>query len=161
MSNHSHPLTPDEFRDIYSKVPRLTVEVVIRSPAGVLLTLRDIEPCRGLWHLPGGTVRFGEKLFDAVRRVAATELGIDVVAAHPLGYIEYPSHHENGLDSPVGIAFDVVDYTGVPTPRRRSHRHAMVHRTAAGHASRAGGLPALALRRRVHRPHRISAAPVS
>lgn len=114
MSDHSHPLTRDEFRDIYSKVPRLTVEVVVRSPAGVLLTLRDIEPCRGLWHLPGGTVRFGEKLVDAVRRVAAKEVGIDVVAAHPLGYIEYPSHHENGLDSPVGIAFDVVDYTGVP-----------------------------------------------
>ena len=114
MSDHPHPLTRDEFRDIYSKVPRLTVEVVVRSPAGVLLTLRDIEPCRGLWHLPGGTVRFGEKLVDAVRRVAAREVGIDVVAAHPLGYIEYPSHHENGLDSPVGIAFDVVDYTGVP-----------------------------------------------
>lgn len=114
MSDHPHPLTRDEFRDIYSKVPRLTVEVVVRSPAGVLLTLRDIEPCRGLWHLPGGTVRFGEKLVDAVRRVAATEVGIHVVAAHPLGYIEYPSHHENGLDSPVGIAFDVVDYTGVP-----------------------------------------------
>lgn len=114
MSDHSHPLTRDEFRDIYSKVPRLTVEVVVRSPAGVLLTLRDIEPCRGLWHLPGGTVRFGEKLVDAVRRVAAKEVGIDVVAAHPLGYIEYLSHHENGLDSPVGIAFDVVDYTGVP-----------------------------------------------
>ena len=114
MSDHSHPLTRDEFRDIYSKVPRLTVEVVVRSPAGVLLTLHDIEPCRGLWHLPGGTVRFGEKLVDAVRRVAAREVGIDVVAAHPLGYIEYPSHHENGLDSPVGIAFDVVDYTGVP-----------------------------------------------
>ena len=114
MSDHSHPLTRDEFRDIYSKVPRLTVEVVVRSPAGVLLTLRNIEPCRGLWHLPGGTVRFGEKLVDAVRRVAAKEVGIDVVAAHPLGYIEYPSHHENGLDSPVGIAFDVVDYTGVP-----------------------------------------------
>ncbi|BBX52871.1 hypothetical protein GCM10009645_12010 [Mycolicibacterium poriferae] len=114
MSDHPHPLTRDEFRDIYSKVPRLTVEVVVRSPAGVLLTLRDIEPCRGLWHLPGGTVRFGEKMVDAVRRVAAKEVGIDVVAAHPLGYIEYPSHHENGLDSPVGIAFDVVDYTGVP-----------------------------------------------
>lgn len=116
MNNHPHPLTPDEFRDIYSKVPRLTVEVVLRSPAGVLLTLRDIEPCRGLWHLPGGTVRFGEKLLDAVRRVAGRELGIEVVAARPLGYIEYPSHHENGLDSPVGIAFEVVDYTGVIHP---------------------------------------------
>lgn len=116
MSNQTHPLTPDEFRDIYSKVPRLTVEVVIRSPAGVLLVLRDIEPCRGLWHLPGGTVRFGERLSDAVRRVAARELGIDVVAAHPLGYIEYPSHHENGLDSPVGIAFEIADYTGVIHP---------------------------------------------
>ena len=55
------PLPKDEFDWIFSRVPRLTVEVVISEPGrGVLLSLRDIEPCRGMWHLPGGTVRFGE-----------------------------------------------------------------------------------------------------
>ncbi len=112
MSSNQHPLTQEEFRHIYGKVPRLTVEIVIRSNDGVLLTLRNIEPCRGLWHLPGGTVHFGEKLTAAVQRIAKRELSIDVSATQLLGYIEYPSHYDNGLDSPVGIAFDVVGYTG-------------------------------------------------
>ena len=100
------PLPKDEFDWIFSRVPRLTVEVVISTPErGVLLSLRDIEPCRDLWHLPGGTVRFGEPLVEAVARVARDELRLSVDVGEMLGYIEYPSHHENGLDSPVGLAF--------------------------------------------------------
>jgi ADP-ribose pyrophosphatase YjhB (NUDIX family) len=99
------PLTEREFREIYAKVPRLTVEVVIQSPLGILLTKRTEGPCSGLWHIPGGTVRFGEALITAVRRVASTELGVEIEAGPLLGYIEYPSHYLNGLDSPVGIAF--------------------------------------------------------
>lgn len=114
MSSDERALTPEEFRCIFGKVPRLTVEVILRSDDGVLLTLRNIEPCKGLWHLPGGTVYFGEKLTEAVRRVANRELGIHVTATKLLGYIEYPSHYENGLDHPVGIAFEVTDYSGVP-----------------------------------------------
>jgi len=99
------PLTEQEFREIYAKVPRLTVEVVIQSPLGILLTKRTRGPCSGLWHIPGGTVRFGEPLVAAVMRVASMELGLEVDAGPLLGYIEYPSHYLNGLDSPVGIAF--------------------------------------------------------
>ncbi len=72
------PLPQDEFDWIFSRVPRLTVEVVIASSdRGVLLALRDFGPCKGLWHLPGGTVRFGEPVTEAVRRVARDELGLD------------------------------------------------------------------------------------
>ncbi len=100
------PLPKQEFDSIYRRVPRLTVEVVITAAErGVLLLLRDIEPCRGMWHLPGGTVRFGEPLVEAVRRVAHDELGVEAIVGELLGYIEYPSHYENGLDSPVGLAF--------------------------------------------------------
>jgi 8-oxo-dGTP diphosphatase len=100
------PLPREEFDWIFRRVPRLTVEVVIASAdRGVLLSLRDIEPCKGTWHLPGGTVRFGEPLTDAVKRVADGELGMTVSAGPLLGYIEYPSHYNNGLDSPVGLAF--------------------------------------------------------
>ena len=102
----SEPLPKDEFDRIFSKVPRLTVEVLITSERrGVLLALRDVDPCRGTWNLPGGTVRFGERLVEAVRRVAAGELGIRVRVGPLVGYIEYPSHYENGLDSPVGLVF--------------------------------------------------------
>ncbi len=102
----SEPLPKNEFDRIFSKVPRLTVEVLVTSEErGVLLALRDVDPCRGMWNLPGGTVRFGERLVDAVRRVAADELGVSVRVGALVGYIEYPSHYENGLDSPVGLAF--------------------------------------------------------
>jgi ADP-ribose pyrophosphatase YjhB (NUDIX family) len=108
----SEPLPKEEFDRIFARVPRLTVELVIASSeTGVLLALRDFGPCKGLWHLPGGTVRFGEPLVDAVKRVAHDELGIDVNVGELLGYIEYPSHYNNGLDSPVGLAF-AVSVTG-------------------------------------------------
>jgi ADP-ribose pyrophosphatase YjhB (NUDIX family) len=100
------PLPQAEFAWIFSRVPRLTVEVVIVCrERGVLLALRDSGPCKGLWHLPGGTVRFGERVVEAVRRVARDELGLTVGVGELLGYIEYPSHYDNGLDSPVGLAF--------------------------------------------------------
>jgi 8-oxo-dGTP diphosphatase len=100
------PLPKEEFDRIFARVPRLTVEVlIVAEDAGVLLALRDVEPCLGTWNLPGGTVRFGERLVEAVRRVARDELGISVRVGRLVGYIEYPSHYENGLDSPVGLVF--------------------------------------------------------
>jgi len=101
------PLPQAEYEQIYARVPRLTVELVVTGGAGegVLLSLRRTGPCAGLWHLPGGTVRYGEPLLDAVHRVAADELGVEVEVDGLLGYIEYPSHLAQGIDWPVGIAF--------------------------------------------------------
>jgi ADP-ribose pyrophosphatase YjhB (NUDIX family) len=102
-------LPKHEYDAIYSRVPRLCVEVVITLPTrGVLLERRDIPPNIGAWHIPGGTVLFGEPLVEAVKRVARDELGVEVQVGELLGYIEYPSHYESGLDSPVGIAFQAT-----------------------------------------------------
>jgi 8-oxo-dGTP diphosphatase len=112
------PLPQHEFDAIFSRVPRLTVEVVVVSGArGVLLQLRDAGPCAGLWSLPGGTVRFGEPVVDAVKRVAHDELEMTVDIDEFLGYIEYPSHYNNDLDSPVGLAFRVSALDPPDTPR--------------------------------------------
>jgi ADP-ribose pyrophosphatase YjhB (NUDIX family) len=93
-------------------VPRLTVEVIVKNDKGaVYLTKRAIEPCKGQWHLPGGTVRFGEPMVKAVERIAVRELGIKVLHAENVGYIEYPSHYLQGLDSPVGVVFEVTVYS--------------------------------------------------
>lgn len=117
VSESSRPpgwLPEAEFHAIFSRVPRLSVEVVIVTPErGVLLMLRDIPPNIGAWHIPGGTVMFGERLTDAVKRVARDELGLEVTVGDLLGYIEYPSHYENGLDSPVGLAFATTPAAGL------------------------------------------------
>ena len=99
------PLPPDEYQAIFQKVPRLTVEVIVRSEHGVLLVRRTGGSCDRLWNIPGGTVRFAEPLADAVHRVALDEIGTDVVIDDYLGYIEYPSHARLGQDWPVGMAF--------------------------------------------------------
>ena len=79
--------------------------MIASNDRGVLLALRDFGPCKGLWHLPGGTVQFGERVIEAVGRVALDELGLAVSVGDLLGFIEYPSHYDHGLDSPVGLAF--------------------------------------------------------
>jgi ADP-ribose pyrophosphatase YjhB (NUDIX family) len=100
------PFPKEEFDSLFSRVPRLTVEVVVFDPErGVVLAVRDIPPNIGSLHIPGGTVRWGERVTDAYRRVALDELGFAFDAGKLLGYIEYPSHFENDLDSPVGLAF--------------------------------------------------------
>lgn len=109
------PLSRAEFDTIYGKVPRLTVEVFIKTEAGVLLTRRGIEPCRGQWHLPGGTVLFGETLSAAVRRVARNELDVDVEVGAQLGLIEYPTLLASGYRGwPVGVVFAAHIALGKP-----------------------------------------------
>ena len=72
------PLTFEEFKTIYSKVPRLTVEVIVKTDKGILFTKRLIPPYVGSWHFPGGTVYYKETITDAIERVAQDELGVKV-----------------------------------------------------------------------------------
>lgn len=95
-----------EFKKIYSRVPRLNVELVILTSKGVLLTLRSIEPHMGEWHVPGGTVLFGETIKDTIARVAHEELGVRVLIKKYLGYIEYESHKRREyFGHSVGLVF--------------------------------------------------------
>ncbi len=78
-----------EFRYIYSKVPRLCVDLIIKNEQGLVLTYRDIEPYKNMWHFPGGTVLSGEKISDAVNRIAKEETGLKVKIVKVLGVMEF------------------------------------------------------------------------
>ena len=77
------------FKKIYSRVPRLCVDLVISDRRGILLAFRQIQPWKGLWHLPGGTVFFGESLKQAAKRIAREETGLKIRIIKDLGYIEF------------------------------------------------------------------------
>lgn len=104
----SAPLSLQEFQEIYSKVPRLCVELIVQHQGGMILTKRSIPPYEGMWHIPGGTVLFGETVDQAVDRVADDELGIKVEIKRFVGFIVYPQYKQDGLGWPIGAAYLVT-----------------------------------------------------
>lgn len=102
MRKKSIVLTHKEFKEIFSKVPRLAVEAVIMTPDGIVLTKRKIVPRPGTWHVPGGTMQKGETIAQAVKRVAKAETGIDVELVKMLGVVEYD--FKGYFSQPIGLA---------------------------------------------------------
>ena len=82
-------LSEKVFREIYSKVPRLCVDLIIKNKKEIIFTKRKIIPWKGMWHLPGGTVMFNEKIEDTIRRVAKREVNLDVKIVKFLGIQEW------------------------------------------------------------------------
>ena len=69
--------------DIFYFVGRLTpyvnVDLIIRCPInGVLLTWRNDKFSGKGWHIPGGIIRFKEKIKERIKKVGKNELGIKI-----------------------------------------------------------------------------------
>jgi ADP-ribose pyrophosphatase YjhB (NUDIX family) len=96
----------EEFNYIYGKVPRICVDLVISAGNEIVLILRHINPGKGLWHLPGGTVLMGESLSEAINRIAGEETGLNVTAPEFKGIIEF-SDHKNPFFHTVSLVFRV------------------------------------------------------
>jgi colanic acid biosynthesis protein WcaH len=108
------PFSLDQFKSIYSKVPRLTVDLIVRMNGGIVLTLRTLKSWHNQWHLPGGTILLHETVEHAVQNVALEELGLNVSVVKCLGYIEYSDElKERGYGQAIGLAMlcDVVSGT--------------------------------------------------
>ena len=61
----------NEFRTYF---PFSTVDLLIISKEKFLLSKRLNQPYKNMWHLPGGMIRKGEKMLDAVKRISIEEL---------------------------------------------------------------------------------------
>jgi ADP-ribose pyrophosphatase YjhB (NUDIX family) len=99
------PFTYKEFKNIYSKVPRLSVDVIVIGPKGIALTLRSIDPHRGEWHIPGATVLYRENVVKTAHRVARRELHVSIHAPKLLGYIEYNEEPQRGFGRSLSLVF--------------------------------------------------------
>lgn len=96
MTLKNNWLSEKDYNFIYSRVPRMCVDLVIKDKKGIVLSLRDIEPGKNTWHLPGGRIKFKESVFDAAARIAKTELGIKIKLKKLLGIMEFPDEVQKG-----------------------------------------------------------------
>ena len=58
--------------------PMITVDAVILFEEGIVLIRRDRPPYQGCYALPGGFVKIGESIENAVCREAKEETGLDL-----------------------------------------------------------------------------------
>jgi colanic acid biosynthesis protein WcaH len=72
-------LTQEEFAAVVRNTPLVSIDLVVRDPAGrVLLGVRRNEPAKGFWFVPGGRIAKDEPIADAFRRLCRVELNLDL-----------------------------------------------------------------------------------
>ena len=69
-----------EFRTKHPVQPTLAVGAIVFKENKVLLVKRGKAPAKGLWAIPGGSVKLGETLKDAAEREIIEETRIQVKA---------------------------------------------------------------------------------
>lgn len=79
----------EEWQIIVANVPIVSVDLLVECPDGIVLGKRTNEPASGEWFVPGGRVRKGERLEDAVHRIGHDELGVDIEIQDKLGTFEH------------------------------------------------------------------------
>ncbi|MFC6765380.1 GDP-mannose mannosyl hydrolase [Natrinema soli] len=101
MADNDRWIASEEWDVVVDNVPIVSVDLIVKYEGGVLLGLRENEPAKGEWFVPGGTVLKNERLTEAVQRVAETELGCDVEIHEKLGVFEhfYDTSEIDGVDS--------------------------------------------------------------
>lgn len=79
VADPSAGLPDDLFFYISKTTPLVNVDLLIKDENGhTLLSWRKDQYCGQGWHVPGGIVRFKEKLGTRLKKVAKTEIGSDV-----------------------------------------------------------------------------------
>jgi ADP-ribose pyrophosphatase YjhB (NUDIX family) len=79
-------------RWVHFPLPNLAATVVILYAGGVVLVQRDIDPDRGMWHLPIGHLEYGEDPAAAALREGEEETGLRLADPRFLTYTHGPSY---------------------------------------------------------------------
>ncbi|GEM_PF-77199 len=91
----------------YPESPMVGVGGVVLKDNKVLLAKRSNPPGRGLWSIPGGLVRLGETLREAVKREVMEECGLEVEPISPLKVFDVIEKDEEGK---IRFHYVIVDY---------------------------------------------------
>lgn len=84
--------------------PVLAVDaVILLTGQGVVLIQRKAPPYHHRWALPGGTVKLGETVEQALIREVDEETGLEVTPSHVIGVFSDPARDPRGHT--VSVAF--------------------------------------------------------
>ncbi|MDI6689469.1 MAG: NUDIX hydrolase [Actinomycetota bacterium] len=71
------------------RYPIPAVGAVVKRGDSMLLVRRGKEPSKGIWSIPGGGVKFGETLHQALKREVREETNINVEITELVGVFDH------------------------------------------------------------------------
>ena len=90
----------------YPESPVVGVGAVVVKDGKVLLIKRGVDPNKGVWAIPGGSLKLGETLQEGAEREIMEETGITVRAKEPVYSFDF---FERDGDGRVRFHYVVVD----------------------------------------------------
>jgi colanic acid biosynthesis protein WcaH len=106
-------LSHDELRSVVRLAPLVAIDLVIRNARGeALLGLRNNEPAKGFYFVPGGMIRKNETLAAAFARLLKNETNFSAKLedARPLGAYEHFYDNNRFGDTGYGTHYVVLGY---------------------------------------------------
>jgi len=101
-------LDEHEYRYVFSRVPRLCVDLILITDEGIVLVKRNQTTWNKYWHIPGGSVMYDESIKEALKRICDTELGITAILNEEpkvAGYAEYDETKQRGYGKSKSLVF--------------------------------------------------------
>lgn len=68
----------ESFANLIETAPLISIDLIIRGNAGYLLGMRNNQPAKGKWFVPGGRIFKNETISHALNRISAREIGVEV-----------------------------------------------------------------------------------
>jgi 8-oxo-dGTP diphosphatase len=96
-----------ESGNAYPVVPRVGVGAITVKEGKVLLVKRGIEPGKGLWAIPGGTLKLGETLQECAAREILEETGIKIKVGECIYVFDFIEHDNKNR---IKFHFVIVDF---------------------------------------------------
>ncbi len=95
----------------YPPYPLVGVGALVVDGDKVLVVLRENEPGKGLWSVPGGLLELGETAREGARREILEETGVDVEFDRLLDVTDSITRDENGI---ICYHYVLIEFLGHP-----------------------------------------------
>lgn len=107
-----------EMQREYPDSPQIAVGAIVIRDNRVLLVRRGQPPSEGLWAIPGGRVRLGETLQEAIEREVKEETGVTISPTNPVYTFDVIERDDRGRVRFHYVIVDLIaDYvSGEPKP---------------------------------------------
>lgn len=96
-----------ESGNAYPVVPRVGVGAITIKDGKILLVKRGVEPSKGLWAIPGGTLKLGETLRECAAREILEETGVKIKVGDCVYVFDFIDHNDKGK---IKFHFVIVDF---------------------------------------------------
>jgi ADP-ribose pyrophosphatase YjhB (NUDIX family) len=103
------------WREMTQKRQAEVVLAIARSNKHVLLHTKDFYP-QGVYRLPSGGIKPGERVAHAAQRELREETGFESPLARLLGIVEYNVRHADERAQFISYSFLVSETAGAPNP---------------------------------------------